>query len=47
MAKHPGYDTNKVRQGAIVLNGPLELAIFMTGLFGSVTLLLIALLLHI
>lgn len=44
--RHPEYSADKVRQGAIILNGPIELAIFMAGLFGSVTLLLIALLLH-
>ncbi|HXR95106.1 MAG TPA: hypothetical protein VN718_04465 [Rhizomicrobium sp.] len=46
MAKHSKYNATKVRQGAIVFNGPLELAVFMAGLFGSVALLLIALLLH-
>ena len=44
--RRPEYSATKVRQGAIVLNGPVELAIFMAGLFGSVALLLIALLLH-
>ncbi|HWF63965.1 MAG TPA: hypothetical protein VN685_05070 [Rhizomicrobium sp.] len=44
--RHPDYSATKVRQGAIILNGPIELAIFMAGLFGSVALLLIALLLH-
>ena len=47
MARHPEYNATKVRQGAIVFNGPLELAIFMAGLFGSMALLLIALLLHV
>jgi hypothetical protein len=47
MSKHPDYSATKVRQGAIVFKGPLDLAIFMAGLFGSVALLLIALLLHI
>ncbi|HUO02230.1 MAG TPA: hypothetical protein VMU31_05595 [Rhizomicrobium sp.] len=47
MPKNPAYRAAKVRQGAIILNGPVELAIFMAGLFGSVALLLIALLLHI
>ena len=47
MAKLTKYETTRLRQGAIVFNGPLELAIFMAGLFGSVALLLIALLLHI
>jgi hypothetical protein len=45
--RRPEYSATRVRQGAIVFNGPVELAIFMAGLFGSVTLLLIALLLHI
>jgi hypothetical protein len=44
--RRPGYSATKIRQGAIILNGPVELAIFMAGLFGSVALLLIALLLH-
>ena len=45
--RYPKYSATKVRQGAIVLNGPVELAIFMASLFGSMTLLLIALLLHV
>ena len=47
MARHTEYNATKVRQGAIVFNGPLELAVFMAGLFGSMALLLIALLLHV
>jgi hypothetical protein len=47
MAKYSEYNATKTRQGAIALRGPVDLAIFMAGLFGSVALLLIALLMHI
>jgi hypothetical protein len=47
MAKYSQYDATKARQGAIALRGPIDLVIFMAGLFGSVGLLLIALLMHI
>jgi hypothetical protein len=47
MAKYSGYNAPKTRRGATVLRGPVELFIFMAGLFGSVALLLIALLMHI
>lgn len=42
----PDYRAARARQGAIALKGPLQLAVFTAGLFGSVALLLIALLLH-
>jgi hypothetical protein len=44
--RHPGRSTTKVRQGVIALKGPWQLAVFTASLFGSVALLLIALLLH-
>jgi hypothetical protein len=44
---HREYGAAKVRQGAILLRNPIQLAIFTTGLFGSVALLLIALLLQV
>jgi hypothetical protein len=47
MSKYPQYSTAKVRQGVTVLRGPIDLFIFMAGLFGSVALLLVALLMHI
>jgi hypothetical protein len=47
MAKYLRYGAAKIRQGAITFRGPVDLFIFMAGLFGSVALLLIALLMHI
>ncbi|HEX4117473.1 MAG TPA: hypothetical protein VHX99_01620 [Rhizomicrobium sp.] len=47
MAKYSRHSGSKVRQGAVALRGPIDLFIFMAGLFGSVALLLIALLMHI
>jgi hypothetical protein len=47
VAKYSGYNAPKTRRGATVLRGPVELFIFMAGQFGSVALLLIALLMHI
>jgi hypothetical protein len=47
MAKYPRYSPAKIRQGATTFRGPVDLFIFMAGLFGSVALLLIALLMHI
>lgn len=47
MAKYLQYSATKARQGAAVLRGPIDLFIFMAGLFGSVALLLIALVTHI
>jgi hypothetical protein len=40
------YRAAKVRQGATALKGPLQLAVFTVNLFGSVTLLMTALWLH-
>jgi hypothetical protein len=45
LAKTP-YRAAKVRQGAIALKGPFQLAAFSAGLFGSVALLMTALWLH-
>jgi hypothetical protein len=47
MARQSQYGATKARQGAVALRGPIDLFIFMAGLFGSVGLLLIALLMHI
>jgi hypothetical protein len=47
MARRSQYSTAKARQGAAVFRGPIDLFIFMAGLFGSVALLLIALVMHI
>ena len=47
MARQSQYGAAKTRQGAAALRGPIDLFIFMAGLFGSVGLLLIALLMHI
>jgi hypothetical protein len=47
MAKYPQYSTAKIRQGATTFRGPIDLFIFMAGLFGSVALLLIAVVMHI
>jgi hypothetical protein len=47
MAKYSQYSAAKTRRGAAVVRGPIDLFIFMAGLFGSVALLLIALLMHI
>jgi hypothetical protein len=44
---HPEYSATRVRQGEIILKRPWQIVIFMAGLFGSVALLLIALLLQI
>ena len=47
MAKYLQYSAAKARQGAAVFRGPVDLFIFIAGLFGSVALLLIALVMHI
>jgi hypothetical protein len=47
MTKYLQYSAVKARQGAIAFRGPIDLFIFMAGLFGSVALLLIALVMHI
>ena len=47
MAKYSQYSAAKIRRGAVALRGPIDLFIFMAGLFGSVALLLIALVMHI
>lgn len=47
MARQSQYNKTKVRRGAVALPGPIDLFIFMAGLFGSVGLLLIALGMHI
>jgi hypothetical protein len=47
MAKYSQYNAAKTRRGAVAIRGPIDLFIFMAGLFGSVALLLIALLMHI
>jgi hypothetical protein len=47
MAKYSQYSAAKIRRGAVVFRGPIDLFIFIAGLFGSVALLLIALVMHI
>jgi hypothetical protein len=47
MARQIQYNKAKARRGAVALPGPIDLFIFMAGLFGSVSLLLIALLMHV
>jgi hypothetical protein len=47
MAKYLQYSSARARQGAVALWAPIDLFIFTAGLFGSVALLLIALLMHI
>ncbi len=42
---HPEWSADKVRGGVIVLRRPWQKVVFMSGLFGSVVLLLIALIL--
>jgi len=44
--RRPDYSATRVRQGVIVLKGPLQLAVFRANLFGSVALLMTALFLH-
>jgi hypothetical protein len=47
MAKYPQYSAAKIRRGAVAFRGSIDLFIFMAGLFGSMALLLIALVMHI
>jgi hypothetical protein len=47
MAKYPQYSAAKIRRSAVAFRGPIDLFIFMAGLFGSVALLLIAIVMHI
>jgi len=47
MAKYSRYSAAKIRQGATAFRGPIDLFIFMAGLFGSIALLLIAVVMHI
>lgn len=42
MAAHPTYSADKARGGVIILRKPWQRAVFMTGLFGGIVLMLLA-----